>query len=221
LFAATAFFITNILVGARTPAGVGAGLYVLVELMMGRSKRWGRIFAIGAVVVGLIVIVWFSYPPLRRAFLEGDNALSLGGVAINTAGRIHMWQMTIESYLTAPWFGLGIDAPPDILYSGGQGHPHNDYLRILHHLGAVGLLLWTLFYGRTMYWVWQAWKKVRDHVLETPYPNLYATTFMGMTVTALTMLTDNTIVYSFVMYPLAVLIGLSLGSMIVHRNHDT
>jgi O-antigen ligase len=212
LVAASAFFITNIVVGARTPAGIGAGLYVLAELMMGTRKQWGRIFGIGAVVIGFIVAVWFSYPPLRRAFLGGDNALSFGGVAINTAGRIHMWQMTIESYLAAPWVGLGIDAPPDILYAGGQGHPHNDYLRILHHLGAVGLLLWLVFYGRTMYWVWRAWKTVGDRIQDILHAKLYATTFMSMVAMALAMVTDNTIVYAFLMYPLSVLIGLSVGS---------
>jgi O-antigen ligase len=217
---ATAFFLTNVFVNARTPAGIGFGLYFLIELMQGERRQWFRVAGLLVLLGAVLTAIWFTYPPLRKAFLTGDAGFNLGGVAINTAGRVYMWELTLASFLEAPWFGTGIDAPTEILEARGKNHPHNDYLRILHHLGSVGLFLWLLFYGRTMNWIWAAWKDVRNALDTSVYARLYGTTFMGMTAAALSMLTDNTIVYSFVMYPLAVLIGLSVGSL-VDRQHLT
>ncbi|WP_423816087.1 O-antigen ligase family protein [Salinibacter ruber] len=208
---ASIFCITNILVGARTPGGIGLGLYLLIEMMLGGRRRWLRIVVIGILLGIATVAVWLTYPPLRDTFLGGDSGLTFGSVAINTSGRIYMWQLTLESYMSSPWLGLGVDAPPEILYARGQHHPHNDYLRILHHLGATGLLLWLLFYGRLMNRVWGAWKRLRHTLRESEHAQLFGTTFMAMVAAGLTMLTDNTIVYSFVMYPLALLIGSSIG----------
>jgi len=211
LVAGILFFLINALTSARTPAAVGIGLFVFLEMMLGNRYLWLRMVVAGALFAGIGVALFIYYPPLRQSFLQGDGALKVGEVAINTAGRISMWQVTVESWMTSPWIGTGTDAPPDVLYSGGQHHPHNDYLRILHHLGIIGLVLWLLFYVRTGWHVWKSWTRNREQLSTSRDVQLLGTTLMAIVAVGVVMLTDNPIVYSFVMYPLAILIGASLG----------
>jgi O-antigen ligase len=207
------FFLINVLTSARSPAAVGLGLFVLVELILGRGRRWLKIFSTGGGLLGIGILFFLYYPPFRQSFLQGDNALQVGEVAINTAGRIRMWELTIESWLTSPWIGVGIDAPPDVLYAGGQGHPHNDYLRLLHHLGIFGLLSWLFFYVRLVKHFWKFWKRNRERLIMSLDIRLIGITLMTTVAIGLIMLTDNPIVYSYIMYPLAILTGASIGVM--------
>lgn len=210
LFISLLILAVPLLTNARTPAAISLGLVVLVELIMNKKYKWLRVSIIGCVVVLVSVLLFIYYQPLRESFLQGDYALNIGGKAINTAGRISMWQDTIESFMKSPIFGTGMDAPMNVLTAGGQNHPHNDYLRLLHHLGIVGLLLWITFYVKAVKKVWEKWKYMQDFSLYSTYSQLYGTTFLALVAIALSMITDNTIVYSFVMYPLGILVGLSI-----------
>lgn len=73
---------------------------------------------------------------LSEKFIGGDAGLNIAGLAINTNGRIEMWQLLIKSSTESLWLGHGTAAPEEMLLTPGWEHPHNDYLRLLHQFGA-------------------------------------------------------------------------------------
>ena len=55
---------------------------------------------------------------------------------------MNMWAATIESARHHPLVGQGLGSSQDLIERlFGLAHPHNDYLRLWHDLGLVGLLL--------------------------------------------------------------------------------
>jgi hypothetical protein len=95
--------------------------------------------------------------------------------------------------------------------------PLNDYLRLLHDFGVIGLLTWLwamtrvirrlrrrVFVGAS-----RAARAARD-VDRRPVRGLAWAALAATGAIGFTMLTDNPIVYSFVMLPLGVLIGAGL-----------
>ncbi|MBL1418926.1 MAG: O-antigen ligase family protein [Alphaproteobacteria bacterium] len=151
---------------------------------------------------------------MNSGFLDristGDDRLTLLGYSINTSGRMNSWSLTFFSSLEHLWFGNGHSVPDALQGVPGWNHPHNDYLRFFHQLGLVGLFLWLFFIFRIL----QIYKKVKKKIEFLIDPDAYrqhqillfttAFYFLGILIM---MLTDNSIVYSYVTYPLGILIG--------------
>ena len=157
-------------------------------------------------LLGLVIAVALSTNFLA-AFTEGDNAMAIGSVNINTAGRAAQWMLVYESGVESFWFGSGYDVPNEFRLIDGWAHPHNDYLRLFHRLGVVGLVLWVLFY-----WVLilALRKKITYELskLERQWIQMALVYSIGVSVF---MITDNTLVYSYVMFPFAALAGVALS----------
>ncbi|ARA93312.1 hypothetical protein AWN76_009150 [Rhodothermaceae bacterium RA] len=171
----------------------------------------GVVVSVCIVVVALVYIESFG-----SAFFGGDNAVQLAGFAINTSGRITLWTYTFQSFLESPWFGKGLGSSTDALREvshlvSSQEHPHNDYLRIMHDLGLLGMGLWLIAFGALFSVLFKAWRRVRFDSSKIFESEMHLTAVLALLVTALSMVTDNTIAYSFFMYPVAVLAGASLG----------
>lgn len=178
-------------------------------------RRMAVLVAIG-LAAGIFVFASTSFGPLGERFAEPDKS-QVGGVTLSVSGRGKFWSATWQSWLESPWIGHGAGSseylPTKYLPQGtaaaGYTHPHNDYLRLLHDYGIVGAALWvvasTLLLRRTRQKWWAA---VRNDSRDRT-PHLQAV--LGVTAFGLAMITDNVIVYAYVMAPLAMLVGASLA----------
>lgn len=211
-----ALLVLSFLSLARAPFGIGLILVLIGGAIYKGKIRMTRIVA-GVVVSVCIVVVALVYiESFGSAFFGGDNAVQLAGFAINTSGRITLWTYTFQSFLESPWFGKGLGSSTDALREvshlvSSQEHPHNDYLRIMHDLGLLGMGLWLIAFGALFSVLFKAWRRVRFDSSKIFESEMHLTAVLALLVTALSMVTDNTIAYSFFMYPVAVLAGASLG----------
>jgi O-antigen ligase len=169
-----------------------------------------------AVMLGAVAVAGFMairrIEPLRQRFFEGDLAIEIYGVRINAMGRIDMWQVTLDSYREAPFLGKGVGAIHELIEARfpGLGHPHNDYLRILHDYGSVGFLLFTAGLLAMIFLSWSAWQRA-DRAADRDAAGVHLAAFLGLLAFSAAMLTDNVVVYVWVMVPLGVMVGASLG----------
>lgn len=150
--------------------------------------------------------------PLHDRFFKGDLSLKLGDVSLNASGRTAFWKATVDSYLESRFIGRGAGSSEVLMQATFTeiGHPHNDYLRLLHDYGLVGLVLWLSAVGRL------AWRIGRVFVIadrvHSPDAALHLSALLVLVAVALTMISDNALVYVFVMAPAGALIGASLGT---------
>jgi O-antigen ligase len=171
---------------------------------------WLRLIIVIGLAVGLFYGAFTYITPLRERFTEGDVRTIGGSVSFNVTGRSTMWPITWHSYLESPWIGKGAGSSAKELFErAGLSHPHNDYLRILHDFGLVGLLLWVLGFTILVRRIWRAWRDADDS--RSRFAHVHLAALLGLAVVAIDMITSNPIVYIFIMGPLGVLVGSSLG----------
>ncbi|WP_375388154.1 O-antigen ligase family protein [uncultured Amnibacterium sp.] len=193
---------------SRTALVVAVLLLAFAVLRSRRGKRGFRIVLALVVLAILAIAAFLSVPSLRDRFLVGDNGVDVGGVALNTSGRAQIWAVVIQDSLSAPWIGQGAGTASDLLAARYPdiAQPHDDYLRIWHDFGLVGLALFlvavlTLLIG--------AIRRVRraDH----PDRAVHWSATLGLLAVGAAALTDNPVIYPFVMLPLGVVVGLSIA----------
>ena len=228
-----AYFLGRWATGLRWSLSPALGLIALIAFSLSRTalvvavlmvplsrfrsltmRDFRRFLVFGAIAVVTLYFLVFSVDALRVRFLGSsslDDYLS-GDASVDTNGRITAWGVTLASYAEAPWLGKGPgsanDLISDVLSRLELGHPHNEYLRFLHDEGAVGLVLLMAGLVQLLLRCRLAFRKS----LEGGHPDapLHLASFLALTAVMLTMLTDNTASYIFVMGPLAVLVGVSL-----------
>jgi O-antigen ligase len=168
------------------------------------------IAAVSAIGVGLVMFV----PPLHDRFFTGDLQTVDAGPSINVTGRFDLWRATWNSYLTSPIIGHGAGSADVMItreFGSGIGHPHNDYLRVLHDDGTIGGLLLVIALLGLMRGRWRDWR--RSSLDGFPdEQRLHAAALLATLGVALAMLTDNVLTYIFVIGPLGVLLGISAGT---------
>jgi O-antigen ligase len=198
---------------SRTAIAVGILYVVIVTLTRRRSHpglfggRWSRVIVIVSIVAALVTFV----RPLRDRVFTGDLGLQVGAVGINVSGRANMWAAVTESAERSPVIGQGLGTSQLAISDAFElGHPHNDYLRLWHDLGVIGLLLFVVSLTR---WLgilirdWRAADRRRNRI--APLKLASALALLGLLLAATT---DNAIIYPFVMSPLGLLIGAGLGA---------
>ena len=198
---------------SRLATAIGLLLWPLSRLSSRVGlKTWVRVVAL---VVTSLVVFYAAFElitPLRDRFLEGD-VRSVGGVQINVSGRDDYWPVVWRSALTSPWIGQGAGSAETALLGRGFPitHPHNEYLRIFHDFGLLGLLFWLwgffVLLGRTF----RAWRRADLAGDGLAYVHLAA--WLGLVSLALGMVTDNSLRYVHVLLPLGISVGCSLGLM--------
>lgn len=159
-----------------------------------------------------LVVMWFligHVPALEQRFFSGDQSLAVGGLQINASGRTDFWEATVDSWQTNPWTGHGAGSAGELIDSQfpGLGHPHNEYLRLLHDYGIVGLAFWVWGLLSILAGCWRRW-----HRADRRLGGVHQAAALGLLAMLAAMLTDNVIVYLFFMGPLGALVGASLGS---------
>ncbi|MBW4614354.1 MAG: O-antigen ligase family protein [Desmonostoc vinosum HA7617-LM4] len=198
---------------SRTALLISLILIPLSQISLTSIKSWVRIGLTLVLIVTVSYLAFNYVEPIRSRFSDvGDNA-TVGGVKVNTSGRNQAWPIAYASALESPWIGKGPGSVGIVLVKRVGPtfpHPHNDYLRILHDYGFIGLTIWIFGYGQLITKTWQNWKWADRNDIKNSRIHLAA--FLALAAVALAMITDNVIVYIFVMAPLGVLVGASLGS---------
>lgn len=202
---------------SRTALASALLLFPLARMSL--KNRWGVVPVLLLVVLlggGLYQAVYLI-EPLRARFLEGDTSLSIGGVAINATGRTGVWQAVMSSAWQAPLVGQGIGSADEVVdrVLPGLGHPHCDYLRLFHDLGLLGLGAWLIGYLLLLRATARAWAHAER--ASDPMAVLHLTAFLSLLGIAMGMATDNPIVYWFLMAPLGIIVGTSLGQASARR----
>lgn len=196
---------------SRTATAVALLLLVISRFNPRSIRGWlGSVLA-GAIGLTAAYVAFTRVDAIRERFTEGDVSLQIAGVSINATGRTEIWERTMESYRESPWVGQGLGSASRVVEAQfpGLGHPHNDYLRILHDVGLVGLVIWFACQFVLVGLVARAWWKA-DKVRDVE-ARIHLTALLSLIAVSITMLTDNIVVYAFYMLPLGVIIGTSLG----------
>ena len=192
-----------------------AGLAALI-IITGRSvrgRRGGRLVRAFLLAVAAAWCAWWLIQhnaTLHERVFGGDAAYRVNGLTINTEGRALAWRVVNQQIATHEWTGHGPGASTDFVREQIQTipQPHNDYLRLWDDFGRIGLGLWLLGMASILVRCYRRARSTRDPLQAMPH---YAA-ILGLVGVSIAMATDNAIIYPFVMMPLGVLIGASLGS---------
>jgi O-antigen ligase len=195
---------------SRTATVAALLLFPLAQISPRDPRSWWRM-GLWVGLIALIAYLSFTYiEPVRARFTEqGDNA-TVGGIRVNTSGRDRIWQSVNDSASESPWVGKGPGSAGIAVQKVNETiHPHNDYLRLLHDFGKLGLGIWALGYGGLFVQALSNWFWAEKHDRITAH--IHAAAVLAMVVVAFVMITDNVVVYLFAMAPLGILIGASVG----------
>lgn len=210
---------------SRAATGIGLVLIALVVLAQVRFRLRRAILtfpALVAVLVGVACLALF-WAPLHDHMFGGDTKLQLAGAKINVSGRWTMWSAIISSALTHPLIGGGLgsavrvitevfaDAPTQMT------QPHDDYLRIWHDTGLIGLVLYLVGVGYGIKILFAQWyKNERSHAGAA---QLEFTALLALLAICASALTDNPLIYPSVMATAGVFIGAGLGARVYEADH--
>jgi len=139
--------------------------------------------------------------------------MKVGGVAFNASGRTRIWEVLYQTIGDDWLFGKGMASSEIVIrntFNGLIAQPHNDYLRYYYDTGAVGLTLYLCF--ALSFVIRSAGNLIRSIRYQTPDYPLHVAALLSFLAVSWSMLTDNSVCYSFVMFPLAIVMGCSLGA---------
>lgn len=191
--------------GSRMSLALAA--MVAAGSVLARKPQPSRLLLRGLLAAAGFVALAANWAPLRDRFIGGDSGLTIGGLTLNSEGRGRIWAALVRLVNENPW-GLGFgqaEAHVEDITRSAIAQPHNDYLRLLVDTGWLGLGLWVL--GALMMIRWLLRLIVQD---EERRP-LHVTALLGFAAMLGQMVTDNPIIYIFVVVPAAALLGTSLA----------
>ncbi len=199
------------------------GALVAATIMV--ALAWFDVRNVGAWVktasVVLIASIAFSLaldlvPGLQSRFYAGDVQTVAGGLAVNTSGRESIWRPVWDDYLRSPVIGHGPGtgdaltaklSSPEQGGTGGAGNVHNDYLRILHDYGIVGLFLWIAAAATLIHTLYKG-----TGVVSAPRAKMWPWAgYLSLVGISLEMVVDNPVIEVDVMVPLGILVGVGLA----------
>ncbi|HUZ83472.1 MAG TPA: O-antigen ligase family protein [Gaiellales bacterium] len=196
---------------SRSALGTQFALIVLSRFEPKNFRGWFRSAGIAVAVVAVAVAAVFLIPPLHHRFFHGQTT-NIGGVSLNTTGRIVLWSANWDAFLKSPVIGHGpghSDMLTAALLGHNAGHPHNDYLRLLVDYGVIGLAIWVIAYLALLVFTWRAWQATRGS--RTSSERVHQAAFLALVGIALCMSVDNPLIEIIKMAPLGALVGLSIG----------
>jgi O-antigen ligase len=208
--------LTTLLVGcsmSRTALVCCLLLFPLSMLLQLTAK--GVFQAFGMLIAGGVpfALAVEFYPPLHDRFFGYDTSMKLAGVAFNATGRTRIWNVVLSNVGDDWVFGKGLASAAILVrstFNGWIAQPHNDYFRFYHDVGLLGLCLWLLFAAGFFIRTFDNLRRsVRNQSADYP---LHVAALLAFFAVSCSMLTDNSVIYSFVMMPLAVIMGCSLGA---------
>jgi O-antigen ligase len=212
-----AFFLGSITLTAIIITSLSrvASVIALVVILPSRFiKKWYYPSTIFTFLFGLgLLLYWLSIPSVQaRFFPSGIDNIKLNFEAfqsIDTQGRVNLWTVTWQNALGKPILGHGTGSAGHLIYSTYPPleHPHNDYLRVFHDTGIVGLFFFVMAWVLQLIHYWKNWKYADRRGLQHAMYNLAA--FTATLAICISFLTDNTMTYVFVLIPLFIIYGLA------------
>lgn len=161
-----------------------------------------------ATLFGAAWLVFSSLETVQSRFIGGDN-FEFAGIQLNTSGRGTIWAIVLSGIQNHFWFGAGPGTSQELIsgiFAGRVEHPHNEYLRIWYDLGLVGLAIFVLAWMLVIFLLIRA--AIRENNLD------FRAAQIGSALLVLGFLagcfTDNVTIYFFLVYPLALVTGLTL-----------
>jgi O-antigen ligase len=209
---------------SRLATATGVVLLAVMVILQVRFRP-ARMLANLPLLIGIAIAavgIALYYEPVRRRMFEGDTSIQVGGIKVNASGRMELWTMVIASARERPVLGHGLGSAQRLLgtqFSGEIAHPHNDYLRLWHDVGAVGAGLMLLAWGQWLVVLLRAW--YRSERRRGPPATDSLAALLALLGLMATMLADNAIVYPFVMAPLGILVGAGLGPSLERRRQPS
>lgn len=213
LLVAALWFAVIVATTSRTASAIGlVSLAVVVALQAGRRPRRAAVGGLAlAASLGLAAALVAFAPPFHARFFQGDTRLQVGEYAINVSGRAAFWRLMVQSAREAPVAGQGLGSSQSVmaaefLESDNIRHPHNDYLRLWHDLGLVGV---ALLLAAVASWLAALARDAGSGGAARSVLRITA----GLTVLEmlLAMITDNLLIYPFFMGAAGVVVGSALG----------
>jgi O-antigen ligase len=207
--------ILTLLIGAslsRLALGIAVALFPISQIPSRGLSRALRMVMILIIVLTISFGAVVYIDALRERFLTGDVSLKIGSYAINGSGRAAFWRVTLESLEESPILGKGAGSTEGLIESFfvDMRHPHSDYLRVANDYGAVGVSLWAAAIGTILFRLWNSWR--RADRMGHHSAKIHFAAFLALTAFVMEMSMENAMVYIFVVAPLALLIGTSLGT---------
>jgi len=207
--------VLTVIIGAGLSRTSTAAALVVMYLGLAAGASWKRLLA-GILFVAALYVLWiqFIFPlaVVRARLSYGDQALTVGDVTISSMGRRVLWAHLLEGAMDSPLWGHGIATSRAIglQFSGGLGHPHNDYLRVFYEYGLFGLSIWLLSYLTILRRLIANWTKLeRRGSPSAMFASGAALSVLGF---MMVMITDNAMVYYFALAPLACVVGTGLAA---------
>ena len=205
--------------GSRTATAIGLLICALVVSVGANGRlRLGRFTVVAAAAALGFALLITRIDVLRER--PGTNVIDVRGVQINTSGRLLRWEQTLQSWGASPTtrlFGRGAGSVSDTIRRNWPGtglpgqtlvHPHNEYLRLLHDFGAVGLGLWSCAMACLLVPLLRELLLPSGSALgDLKRRRLLA--LSALTVLLVACLFLNPLVYIFVMAPLAMVLGIA------------
>ncbi|QXD14344.1 O-antigen ligase family protein [Rhodocaloribacter litoris] len=211
-------FILGAIIVSLSRAVMGAALImVLLAYFRPTGKGIIQFMVIASLAVASTVMLFRHFEPLKERFTQGDlrsvEVLAVGKVAVNMSGRNMLWEITLRSAQGHWWFGKGAGAVQEEIssvFNGKLEHPHNEYLRLFHDYGVIGLLLFLISYFSL---AWRSWKAYQQEYIQAYSGTIHLASTLALVGQAIVMITDNSLVYLFAIVPVGIMCGLSLGKM--------
>lgn len=222
-FVAVVVIFAAIVIGEARTASIAA-LVAAVSMWSVVTFRWSFSYTVKATFAGLlfvtVTVLVLAWTPAGSRIVSGLAQLPTmladptGGVAAGvTQGRSTVWAHMIARVAEAPMLGYGAGAAAwasfDVTQSNHWRHPHNDYLRVLHDTGLIGLVL---LVGLLVSLAGTALRVIRRSRRSMSNAPIEAVAALGsLAGIGALMLTDNVIVYTYVLVPTGLLAGKALA----------
>jgi O-antigen ligase len=200
-----------LVVASLSRTSIFASALILAAVFMkgtGGERLLRACVAVAGSCAVVILVIQYVHP-LHDRFAQGD-LYNFDGVSINLTGRSEIWAATWSSALNSPWIGHGAGSANNLvgsIFGVGIGLPHNDYLRLFHDFGVIGILLWIFVVVSVTF---ELWSSANKHPRSQARPQIAALLAIGAL--SMSMATDNPITYMSVMAPLGALLGAGLAT---------
>lgn len=139
---------------------------------------------------------------------------NVGNIAIDTSGREGLWKDVYNSYVESYIWGKGIGSAEKVNHSFAYSdtssiQPCNDHLRVLHDFGSIGYLL---LLSQVFVWIFLL---IKSYSYEKSLSKkiIYLNACLAIFSIGAIAVSDNPFVYSYIMLPLAIIIGTSFNSI--------
>jgi hypothetical protein len=158
----------------------------------------------------LAALIVLQAPNVRYRFFEHKENPAFDGeeTIINTSGRTTIWLLTIEDALYKPFVGQGTGSA-EVFIRGALpeiDQPHNEYLRIWHDLGVIGLFLMLIaWFGRLIHH-FKMWS-LFDNTPERARPHMAAA--LATLAMTLSFVTDNALIFIPAQVPVFLLFAIA------------